>query len=152
MTSVLALDLGTNTGWAFSPTPGSVLIGSWNLKGGRFEGGGMRFVRFRKRLDELAESGGIDMVVFEEVRRHAGTDAAHVYGGLMATLTAWCEEREIPYEAIPIGTWKKFLTGKGNASKEIVKAAVEVLGYTVANFDEADAVGVLLCKREELGE
>ena len=44
----------------------------------------------------------------EEVRRHAGTDAAHVYGGLMATLTAWAELRGVPYEGVPVGTIKRF--------------------------------------------
>ncbi len=52
-----------------------------------------------------------------------GTDAAHVYGGLLATLTAWCEHHQIPYEGIPVSTINKATTGKGNASKvEMIKA------------------------------
>ena len=46
----------------------------------------------------------IGEVVYEEVRRHMGVDAAHVYGGLMATLTAWCEGQGIAYAGVPVGT------------------------------------------------
>ena len=46
-----------------------------------------------------------------------GTDAAHVYGGFLATLTSWCEQRAIAYQGVPVGTIKRFITGKGNADK-----------------------------------
>ena len=55
----------------------------------------MRYLRFTNWLTEMDRlAGPIATIWFEEVRRHAGTDAAHVYGGLMATLdgmggTAW---------------------------------------------------------------
>ena len=60
----------------------------------------------------------ISEVVYEEVRRPLGTDAAHIYGGLQATLTKWCEQYKVPYSPIPVATIKKFATGKGNASKQ----------------------------------
>jgi hypothetical protein len=57
----------------------------------------VRFLRFRGWLAEVAVlSGGVARIVFEEVRAHAGTDASHIYGGFLATLTAWCEEHEVP--------------------------------------------------------
>ena len=60
----------------------------------------MRYLRFERWLDETRKiAGGIDAVYFEEVRRHIGTDAAHVFGGFLATLTAWCEAHSIPYRA-----------------------------------------------------
>jgi hypothetical protein len=59
----------------------------------------MRYLRFTNWLAELDRlSGPIAAIWFEEVRRHAGTDAAHIYGGLMATLTSWAELRGIPYQ------------------------------------------------------
>lgn len=79
-TTILALDLGTTTGWALRNRDGSVVSGSENFRPRRFEGGGMRYLRFGRWLDEL-KAGGIDEVHFEEVRRHAGVDAAHAYGG-----------------------------------------------------------------------
>src|SRR5688500_14003077 len=59
----------------------------------------MRYLRFTNWLTELDQlSGPIAAIWYEEVRRHVGTDAAHVYGGLMATLTAWgrAARRAIP--------------------------------------------------------
>lgn len=112
----------------------------------------MRYLRFRHWLTEtLHLAGGFEQIAFEEVRRHAGVDAAHVYGGLLATLTAWAEHHGIPYQGVPVGTWKKALTGKGNACKADVVAAVKSLGYAPGTEDEADALGILLCRREQFG-
>ena len=104
----------------------------------------MRYLRFTSWLCELDKLiGTIDEVYFEEVRRHAATDAAHVYGGLMATLTAWCEMRGTPYEGVPVGTIKKHITGRGNADKAAVIAGVGRLGYKPNDDNEADALALL---------
>ena len=87
--------------------------------------------------------GEINAVYFEEVRRHASTDAAHVYGGLMATLTAWCEQNNIPYQGVPVGTIKKHATGKGNADKAAMIEAMQALGHPVTDDNEADALALL---------
>lgn len=143
----LALDLGTTTGWC-AGTKESHVSGTWSLKPGRFDGGGMRFVKFKARLDEIYQSMPFDRVWFEEVRRHAGTDAAHVYGGLMATLTAWCEDHGVPYEGVPVGTIKKAWTGKGNANKAVMIAECLDRGYSVADDNEADAIALFNVKME----
>lgn len=94
-TTILALDLGTTTGWALRGSDGHITSGSERFKPQRFEGGGMRFLRFKRWLTEIKQScNGIDCLYFEEVRRHAGVDAAHAYGGFLATLTAWCEHHQ----------------------------------------------------------
>ena len=80
---------------------------------------------------------------FEEVRRHAGVDAAHAYGGFMAHLTAWCEHHQIPYQGVPVGTIKKHATGKGNASKDQMIGAVRLRGHAPADDNEADAIALL---------
>jgi len=90
-------------------------------------------------------------VWFEEVRRHAGTDAAHVFGGFLATLSTWCEQRSVPYQGVPVGTLKRFATGKGNAGKEAVIAAVRARGFTPADDNEADALALLLWALETRG-
>jgi len=147
MTGVmLALDLGTATGWALRTGAGNVVSGTQSFKPGRFEGGGMRFLRFQRWLNEVSSTAGvIEAVYFEEVRRHAGVDAAHVYGGLLATLTAWCEHRNIPYSGVPVGTIKKHATGKGNAGKAEILVAMTALGYKPADDNEADALALLAC-------
>ena len=87
-TTILALDLGTTTGWALRGSDGHITSGSESFRPQRFEGGGMRFLRFKRWLTELkAITSGIDCLHFEEVRRHVSTDAAHTYGGFLATLT-----------------------------------------------------------------
>ena len=80
MENILALDLGTQTGWALL-NKGRVFSGSESFHTSRFSGGGMRFLRFRHFLDSLKEKTDIQAVYFEEVRRHLGVDAAHTYGG-----------------------------------------------------------------------
>src|SRR5690606_17134545 len=113
------------------------------------EGGGMRYLRFRGHLDEVHRMTPVQVVFYEEVRRHACTDAAHVYGGLLAVLTAWCEEHDIPYEGIPVATIKKHLTGKGNASKVEMIAAVQERGFAVEDDNQADAVAIALLMMED---
>ena len=140
MTTILALDLGTLTGWAMKCESG-IKSGSVNFATKRNEGGGMRYLRFRRWLDSI--NTGITEIHFEEVRRHAGTQAAHVYGGLMGTLTSWCEENSIPYSSVPVGTIKRAATGKGNATKEQMIEAVKRRGFNPSDDNEADALALL---------
>ncbi len=144
LSSILALDLGTQTGWALRDRDGAVTSGSESFKPQRFEGGGMRYLRFKRWLTEIKQScDGIDAVYFEEVRRHAGVDAAHAYGGFMAHLTAWCEHHQIPYQGVPVGTIKKHATGKGNANKDQMISAARLRGHAPADDNEADAIALL---------
>jgi len=97
------------------------------------------------RLVEIAmHAHGLRRVVFEEVRRHAGTDASHVYGGFLGTLTSWCEQHELPYQGVPVGTIKRYATGKGNADKAAMIAAMRARGFAPADDNEADALALLL--------
>ena len=149
---MLALDLGTMTGWALRGHDGLITTGTASFKPGRYDGGGMRYLRFTNWLMELDRlSGSISAIWFEEVRRHAGTDAAHVYGGLMATLTAWCELRGVPYQGVPVGTIKRHATGKGNAPKEAMIAAARARGFSPVDDNEADAIALLVWAIETNG-
>lgn len=169
MARILALDLGTYAGWALGSDENAndatgvcslMMRGSWDFsfakkdvtKGRRhFDGGGPRYTKFIERLDKLHAAVPFERVVFEEVRRHKGVIAAQIYGGLMATLQAWCERQEppIPYEGVAVQAIKKFATGKGNAGKIEMMEAVAALGYPCDTDDEADAVALLLMKLQE---
>lgn len=142
---VLALDLGTTTGWACRPMDGIIVHGWANFKPTRYEGGGMRYLRFKQWLGQLNNTlnGELQAVYFEEVRRHASTDSAHVYGGLMATLTVWCESHKIPYQGVPVGTIKKHATGRGNADKLAMVEAMQLRGHPITDDNEADALALL---------
>ncbi len=139
---ILAIDPGTEMGYAYS-VDGLVsprYCGVVQLRGGRFEGGGMRFLRVRRWLDEMKPKE----IYYEEVRRHRGTDAAHIYGGIVGMITSWCEEHDVPYRGIPVGTIKKWATGNGRADKKMmVAAAKEKFGYEGEDHNEADAMFIL---------
>jgi hypothetical protein len=142
---VLALDLGTTTGWAMQLAGGRIESGTVSFRPSRYDGGGMRYLRFRGWLDSIATgAGSIGVIHYEEIRRHLSTDSAHVYGGLLATLTSWCEQRSIAYQGVPVGTIKRFIAGKGNADKQAVIEAVRARGFRPADDNEADAIAIVL--------
>jgi len=142
---ILAIDPGTHCGYALSPFESGV----WNLSVGRHEGGGMRFVKLRNCLIRVC--AGVDLVIYEEVRRHLGTDAAHIYGGIVAIIQEHCELKEIPYQGVPVGTIKKFATGKGNSNKEAMLAAARDRWPEVDIVDDnqADALWLLAWAQNE---
>ncbi len=142
----LALDLGTKCGWAVGADGNLHASGTWLLqsdKQRRFEGAGMKWLRLRSFLDQVHHLAPIERVVLEEVRRHAGTDAAHAYGGALAVVTEWCELHKVPYSATPVATIKKHATGKGNAKKDAMIAAAQARGWTPGDDNEADALWIL---------
>lgn len=141
---VLALDLGQKTGWALLQTDGTITSGTMGFKPGSFEGGGMTFLKFKQWLDSILKTAnGLDGIWFEEVRAHAGTTAAHVYGGFLGQLTSWAEAANIPYLGVPVGTIKKHATGSGNAGKDLVIDAMKAKGHNPADDNEADALAIM---------
>lgn len=148
---ILALDLATKTGWAFCDGT-NLTSGVENFKGGRYEGGGMRFLRFSQWLASTVQLTGPEVVVYEEIRRHMGADAAHIYGGLLSQLTAYCEQHGIPYKGIPVGTIKKTATGKGNAPKDAMVAAAGKAwpDQQIQDDNQADALWILETGKREV--
>jgi len=144
---ILALDPGTHCGYALGPFESGV----WNLSVGRHEGGGMRFVRLRNYLIKACE--GIELVVYEEVRGHKGTDAAQIYGGIIAIIQEHCELKEIPYQGVPVGTIKRFGSGKGNSNKEVMLAAAQKRWpkLDIVDDNQADALFLWAWANEEYG-
>ena len=69
----------------------------------------------------------------------------------MATLTAWCELHEVPYLGVPVGTIKKHATGKGNAGKAEVIAAMRTKGFRPKDDNEADALALLTWTVDQRG-
>jgi Holliday junction resolvasome RuvABC endonuclease subunit len=158
VTYYIAIDPGTKCGWAVLDGEGKkVASGVFDLANKRHEGGGMRYVRARRSFVDLTEAYPDALWAYEEVRRHRGTDAAHVYGGIVAQLTSVLEEAGRPYTAIPVGTIKRAATGKGNAAKAAVMAAAErkwgsgsAAIPTLQSDDEADALWCAECLRREV--
>jgi Holliday junction resolvasome RuvABC endonuclease subunit len=140
--NVLALDLGTRTGYAIYKD-GTIISGTQKLQHSK-SASGARFLHFRRWLSEMIETHNICRVFFERVYRHKGTDAAHVYGAFMYILVMVCEEQRIECSGLPVTTIKKFMTGKGNATKEEMIAFVRSKGFDPTDDNEADALATLL--------
>lgn len=139
----VGIDPGTNCGWAILNNGKRVASGVWELRGGRHEGGGMRYLRCRRYFEELLANNSIDAVGYEEVRRHKGVDAAHIYGGIVGQITAVCEDKGIPFAAIPVATIKRIATGRGNASKDDMIDAANARWLTnITDDNEADALWI----------
>jgi Holliday junction resolvasome RuvABC endonuclease subunit len=144
MKNIISLDLGTKTGWA-SRCDGVINSGTMDFKLSRFDGRGMQFLKFRKFLKKLCDAVNPEVVSLEEVRRHLGVDAAHAYGGYLAHVASLCTELEIPHTGVPVGTIKRFATGKGNASKDMmIEYAKDLFPDQIIEDDnQADALCLL---------
>lgn len=142
---VFALDLGSKVGWAMQSNQGQVHSGVEESFGraNRFEGGGMRFVRFEEWLVQNVMGHRPRLVAFEEVRGHKGVDAAHIYGGMLAVLTKLLEQRQIPYMGVPVGVIKRYWSGKGNAPKDVMIRIARERGFNPKDDNEADALAIL---------
>lgn len=142
---IVALDPATACGFAvYDLDIGQLISGVWKLAPRRHESAGMRFV---KLISSLREIDGVVAIYYEEVRRHLGTSAAHIYGGLVASIQTYCigQTPEITYCGVPVGTIKKHATGKGNASKDLMKstAIAKWPAEMVADDNQADALWLL---------
>lgn len=144
--SILTVDIGTTLGWALL-AEGRVVSGRYDMTPKKGENPGVRFVRFKREF--LSNFRAVREVYFEEVRRHEGTHAAHIYGGFWAHLLAWCEENSIPYRGVEVAAIKKHVTGKGNANKMAMIDAMRKRGYDPVDDNEADALAILSYARHQ---
>jgi Holliday junction resolvasome RuvABC endonuclease subunit len=118
--------------------------GVWNLKPDRWTSLGARVLRLRDELARFVDQHGCELIVYEEVRGHRGTDAAHIYGAIVAAIQMECELKDIPYEAVHTAEWKRYATGKGNCNIEQYFAAARAKwGDMVSTDDEAAALWML---------
>jgi crossover junction endodeoxyribonuclease RuvC len=142
--TILSLDLGTKTGWALL-SKGKVTSGTENLNTySKLKSKGVRFLKFKNFLENLGKQKNIDVVYYEDVKRHLGTYAAHCYGGFLAHLSVWCEENKIPCCGVGVGTIKKSVAGNGRATKNEIIESLKSQGYSTKDDNEADAVALLL--------
>jgi len=139
---ILALDLGTVTGWA-TDVSGKLEYGETDFSLHRGESPGMRFHNFNVWLRRMCcptpfsdvNTSLVDLVVYEmpHVRGGAAND---VLTGMATRVHEFCATHEsrraaqpVDYEMVHSATLKKYATGKGNADKEAMRAAaVAALG------------------------
>lgn len=144
-TNVLALDLGTHTGWALRDCDGKILYGTESFQVRASWSPGQRWQRFRSWLSETIATHQIHVIAYEQVIRHVGTEAAHVYGAFRALVEISADSRNIILRPVGVGTIKMHFTGAGNAKKEAMIAEARRRGYRVAADEDntADALAIL---------
>ena len=138
---VLALDLGAHFGWAATE---SVVGCSWIGYGHKRLSGDKESMFFYWLRETLEHQYSPSVVVYEDIKRHLSTAAAHAFGGYRAIMNLNCQMYGIESVGVGVGEWKKHITGKGNAPKNDVIAAIQKRGYNVTDDNEADAIGILL--------
>jgi hypothetical protein len=153
--NVLALDLGTHCGFALS-RGGAITYGTKNFSPRKGDGAGQRWLKFRAMLANLYNAAGeLHAVYYEDVKRH-GPDqviAAHVYGGFLAHLQAWCDVQRVRLVPVGVGQVKKSWTGNGAAKKDLMIAEARRRGFKVSADadDSADALAILHLALEKEG-
>lgn len=146
MRVTLALDLGTNAGFALLRADGRIESGIERFESKGNEGPGTRWLRFKRWLvDTKAANEQLSHVAYELVVGGVPGQvyAAQIYGGFVATLQAFCEHHQLTYEGVHVGTIKKRWTGNGAAKKHEMMARCVELGFKPANDNEADAIALL---------
>lgn len=146
--TILALDLGTHTGWAIAaPTFGGSLeyhmtesgVQVFDVKRG--ESPGMRYLRFRRWIEDVTPPD-CRLICYEQTHNRGGA-ATEIAAGLATRVQEICALRAIEHAAVHSATLKKATTGKGNADKAAMLAAVAQKWKAVESDDEADAIALL---------
>lgn len=142
--AIVALDLGSKTGFAVRNAAGFLHSGTFDARGKPKDPPGVRWSNFRRFLVDLKQANpDLVEIHYEQVHRHIGTDAAHVYGALQALVELFAFNHQIALKPIGVGTWKKRFTGNGAAKKDEVIAVCRQIGLKPASTDEADALAIL---------
>jgi len=130
--NILALDLGTKTGWAVH-WPGITETGVQTFDVKRGESPGMRYIRFNEWLlrtvGPLAgEHRSMGLIVYEQTHQRGGA-ATEVAAGFATRVQEFCAKWGIEHTAVHTGTLKKFAAGSGNAGKaDMIEAAANLGG------------------------
>ena len=142
--NVLALDLGTKTGWAIHGDCETIRSGTWHLSDAKSIGLARaagedrkcddRFAELCRQIEQAVDFHGIKAVVFEDVLFSSYTFQVQLWSALRAAI--WAVARYHPIATVEGGarvcrfkidcvntsTLKKASTGRGDALKEMMAA------------------------------
>lgn len=142
-TNILALDLGTKTGYALRKRDGAIIHGTEAFTPRASWTPGQRFQRFRSWLNDMITTGQVHCIAYEDVKRHVGTDAAHVYGAFLALVMMAADSHRLTLQPVGVGTVKKHWTGNGAAKKDAMIAEAKRRGFRPDSDNSADALAIL---------
>lgn len=149
MKTILALDLGTKTGYCYGCDLRNQQRGTWNLATAK-EVRDWGKERLTRRCDprvarlwhELDSLPRPDIVVFEDVEFASYTKQVQLWASLRAAVWlsyggfSGCGFSGVLVECVPVATLKKFATGAGNANKNGMERAATRLGINVKGLDD----------------
>lgn len=110
-----------------------------------------RLIEIRNHICRLLDFYKIDLIFIEGYAYGSGLGGSRNIdlGELGGVLRVMFYEKKIPYVEIVPQHLKKYVTGKGNANKELMmKVAKEKYGIDFKNNDECDAYGMYLLGKE----
>lgn len=145
---ILALDLGTKTGYALRRRDGSTRHGTEVFTPRKSWSEGQKWARYRAWLAGVINDEKVHRVVYEQVIRHEVKgrpvwDAAHAYGAFEAITHMVCDGFNIQAHGVNLSTVKKSFTGSGRAKKEDVMLQAKARGFKVVDDNNADALAIL---------
>lgn len=134
--TLLALDIGTKTGWTINGMDGYTY---------KMPSTDERFALFYTFLEEHIDAG-IESIVYEDAgfQKYA---AAPVFHGLAGVLKAITTLRNIPLQAMPVGTIKKIFTGKARYSEIELRTFEKALGLKHKKEANRKAPTLDMCKK-----
>lgn len=125
MIDILAIDIGTHCGYAYNRGDSATTAGTLHLatKDEVTAWGKERITRRKdprvERLcDFLTNLGTFDVIIFEDVEFMKYRLQTQLWSSLRAAI--WLCGTARVFECLPVGTLKKFATGSGKASKELM--------------------------------
>jgi crossover junction endodeoxyribonuclease RuvC len=105
--ATLALDLGTNTGFAILRADGRIESGTERFNSKSGEGPGGRFLRFRRWLLDVKQANPeLARVVYEDVTFIGVPGAAYavqLYGGFLAIVLMFIEHHQLEGKGFAVG-------------------------------------------------
>ena len=141
--TILALDLGTFTGYALRSPEGRITHGTQHFMQRRKWHPGQRWSDYRAWLSKLIETEQVTLIAVEDVRRHNGTTAGHVYGAYRSMTEMVAQQHNIRMAPVGVGVIKKSWTGKGNAAKVDMMSEARLRGFSPVDDNAADALAIL---------
>ncbi len=111
-----------------------------------------RLAWFRSTVRNLLDGDGIELVVLEDYAYHGQMAHSHELGELGGVVRLTLHEMSQAWAAVVPSALKKYAAGKGNCSKDEMKAAArQRLGFVSESDNEADALWLRAMGLDALG-
>lgn len=143
---LLYFDTATSTGWAFGPTGGEPVWGSFELP--RTNDDIFTFLKvFKRHVEKLVDAHKPDEIGFESPILSSKDNPLKLRKlyGLTIKVEEVAGERELPCQEAPVNEVKAHMLGRNyprdsERSKLLIRVECRKSGWDIKNSDEADAL------------